>query len=123
MPNGVLRVVLGEAVPGARTLLLAVEAPHVDGFFCVTDSLAMGVLRGLADAGIRVPDQVKVIGFDNVTEGEFFIPSLSTVDRTTTAWPSAVDLLTRLIEQTEPAVRHEESVGGFSVVIRESTGG
>jgi DNA-binding LacI/PurR family transcriptional regulator len=95
-----------------------------DGVFCVNDSLAMGVLRGLADAGIRVPDDVKVIGFDNVEEGEFLIPSLSTVDPDHDGMAErAVELLVRRIEETEPATGHEESVGDFSVVIRESTGG
>jgi len=95
-----------------------------DGVFCITDSLAMGVLRGLADAGIRVPDQVKVIGFDNVSESEFFIPSLSTVDPDHDGMAErAVDLLIRRIEQTEPRARHHDFVGDFSLVVRESTGG
>lgn len=95
-----------------------------DGVFCVTDSLGMGMLRGLADAGIRVPGQVKVIGFDNVTESGFFIPSLSTVDPDHAGMAErAVDLLVRRIEQTGSGTDHEESVGGFSVVVRESTGG
>ncbi|MFF3334881.1 LacI family DNA-binding transcriptional regulator [Streptomyces sp. NPDC002888] len=95
-----------------------------DGVFCVNDSLAMGVLRGLADARIRVPDQVKVIGFDNVKESRFLIPSLSTVDPDHDGMAErAVDLLIRRIEQTKPPAGHAESVGDFSLVIRESTGG
>lgn len=95
-----------------------------DGVFCVTDSLAMGVLRGLADVGVRVPEQVKVIGFDNVAESAFFIPSLSTVDPDhNTMAERAVDLLTRRIEQAEPTTDREEFVSDFSLVIRESTGG
>lgn len=107
-----------------RAREMARDGLAFDGVFCVTDSLAMGVLRGLADAGIRVPDQVKVIGFDNVAESEFLVPSLSTVDPDHEAMADrAVDLLTRRIEQTEPAAGHEEFVGDFSLVIRESTGG
>ncbi|WP_373294979.1 substrate-binding domain-containing protein [Streptomyces fuscichromogenes] len=95
-----------------------------DGVFCITDSLAMGVLRGLADSGIPVPEQVKVIGFDNISESEFLIPSLSTVDPDHRSMAErAVDLLIRRVEQTEPAFGHEESVGEFTLVIRESTGG
>jgi DNA-binding LacI/PurR family transcriptional regulator len=95
-----------------------------DGVFCVNDSVAMGVLRGLADVRIRVPDQVKVIGFDNVKESEFLIPSLSTVDPDHDGMAErAVGLLIRRIEQTEPPEGHAESVGDFSLVIRESTGG
>jgi DNA-binding LacI/PurR family transcriptional regulator len=107
-----------------RAREMADSGLEFDGVFCVNDSLAMGVLRGLAEAGIRVPDEVKVIGFDNIVESEFFIPSLSTVDPDHDGMAErAVDLLIRRIEQTEPATRHEESVGDFSVVIRESTGG
>lgn len=95
-----------------------------DGVFCVTDSLAMGVLRGLTDAGIRAPDQVKVIGFDNVTESEYFIPSLSTIDPDHDGMAErAVDLLLKRIEQTEPPTGHQDFIGDFSLVIRESTGG
>jgi DNA-binding LacI/PurR family transcriptional regulator len=95
-----------------------------DGVFCVTDSLAMGVLRGLADTGVRVPDQVKVIGFDNVTESEYLIPSLSTVDPDHEGMAErAVDLLVRRIEGSEPPTRHQDVIGGFSLVVRESTGG
>jgi DNA-binding LacI/PurR family transcriptional regulator len=95
-----------------------------DGVFCVTDSLAMGVLRGLADARIQVPDQVKVIGFDNVTESEYFIPRLSTIDPDHDGMAErAVDLLIKRIEQTEFPTRHQDFIGDFSLVIRESTGG
>jgi DNA-binding LacI/PurR family transcriptional regulator len=103
---------------------MAESGLEFDGVFCVNDSLAMGVLRGLADAGIRVPDEVKVIGFDNIEESEFLIPSLSTVDPDHDGMAErAVELLVRRIEQTAPVTDHEESVGDFSVVIRESTGG
>jgi DNA-binding LacI/PurR family transcriptional regulator len=95
-----------------------------DGVFCVNDSVAMGVLRGLADARIRVPDQVKVIGFDNVKGSKFLIPSLSTVDPDhDTMAERAIDLLTRRIEEAEPGAEYQEFVSTFSVVIRESTGG
>ncbi|WP_079053829.1 LacI family DNA-binding transcriptional regulator [Streptomyces graminilatus] len=95
-----------------------------DGLFCVNDSLAMGALRGLASAGVRVPDQVKVIGFDNVKESEFLVPALSTIDPDHDAMAErAVHLLIRRIEETEPSTDHEEFFSSFSVVIRESTGG
>ncbi|MER5183483.1 LacI family DNA-binding transcriptional regulator [Streptomyces sp. NPDC002896] len=110
---------------GARRAREMVETGlDFDGVFCVTDTVAMGVLRGLADAGVRVPEQVKVIGFDNVQESEFLIPSLSTIDPDhDTMAQRAVDLLARRIQQNEPGADREEFVSPFSVVIRESTGG
>jgi DNA-binding LacI/PurR family transcriptional regulator len=95
-----------------------------DGVFCVTDTVAMGVLRGLADAGVRVPDHVKVIGFDNVEESEFLVPALSTIDPDHDMMARrAVDLLAGRIEQTGPSAGREEFIGHFSLVVRESTGG
>ncbi|MCW8382596.1 LacI family DNA-binding transcriptional regulator [Streptomyces justiciae] len=115
---------LGMRDGACRAREMADSGLDFDGVFCITDSLAMGVLRGLADTGIQAPDQVKVIGFDNVSESEFFIPSLSTVDPDHQGMAErAVDLLTRRIEQKKPAPDYEEFVGDFSLVIRESTGG
>ncbi|MFI8535572.1 LacI family DNA-binding transcriptional regulator [Streptomyces aquilus] len=95
-----------------------------DGVFCVTDTVAMGVLRGLADAGVRVPEQVKVMGFDDVPESGFLVPSLSTVDPDhDTMAERAVRLLVRRIERTGARPEPEEFVSRFSVVVRESTGG
>ncbi|MEU5888982.1 LacI family DNA-binding transcriptional regulator [Streptomyces sp. NPDC047461] len=115
---------LGMREGAQRAREMAESGLDFDGVFCVTDSLAMGVLRGLADAGIPVPDRVKVIGFDNVSESEFFIPSLSTVDPDHEGMAArAVDLLIRRIEQTGPTSRHQDFIGDFSLVVRESTGG
>lgn len=115
---------LGMREGAGRAREMAEGGLDFDGVFCVTDSLAMGVLRGLADVGIRAPDQVKVIGFDNVTESEFFIPSLSTIDPDHDGMAErAVDLLIRRIKQTDPPARHQDFIGDFSLVTRESTGG
>ncbi|MCK0117744.1 LacI family transcriptional regulator [Isoptericola sp. S6320L] len=51
-----------------------------DAVLAVTDTLAAGVLAGLAEAGLRVPDDVQVVGFDNLASSELTVPALSTVD-------------------------------------------
>ncbi|HMR47621.1 MAG TPA: LacI family DNA-binding transcriptional regulator [Arachnia sp.] len=55
------------------------EVPDVDGIFCATDWVAFGVLRGLADAGRRVPQDVRVVGFDDVPQAAFTVPALTSV--------------------------------------------
>ncbi|MFF3918129.1 LacI family DNA-binding transcriptional regulator [Streptomyces sp. NPDC001852] len=93
-----------------------------DGVFCVTDTVAMGVLRGLADAGVRVPERVKVIGFDNVDESAFLIPSLSTVDPDHELMAErAVALLVARLGSAGPPADQQEFVAPFSLVLREST--
>ncbi|MEO6114981.1 MAG: substrate-binding domain-containing protein [Pseudolysinimonas sp.] len=94
-----------------------------DGLFCITDTVAIGALRGLADEHISVPEAVKVIGFDNVREAAFTVPSLSSVDPDhATMAEKAVSLLARRIEDGGGS-GHEEYVSSYTVVRRESTAG
>ncbi len=47
---------------------------------CVNDFMAIGVLRELRERGLRVPEDVSVTGFDNITLSEFTVPALTTLD-------------------------------------------
>lgn len=79
-----------------RTLLR--ERPEVDGIVCGNDDLARGALQGLHGLGIRVPDQISVIGHDNILEAPLTTPPLTTIDpdkRTLAA--TVLDLLTERI--------------------------
>ena len=58
-------------------LLDAGEPPTA--VFCFNDLLALGAMRELLSRGLRVPDDVALIGFDDIEDGRFATPSLSTV--------------------------------------------
>ncbi|MEP6844227.1 MAG: LacI family DNA-binding transcriptional regulator [Pseudolysinimonas sp.] len=93
-----------------------------DGIFCVTDTVALGVIRGLADGGVRVPDDVLVVGFDNIDEAAFNVPSLSTIDPDHALMAkTAVDLLVRRIAEAGDRSTPIEFVSSYRVVEREST--
>ena len=47
--------------------------------FVANDQMALGVLRALREAGVRTPQDVAVVGFDDIPESEFFAPPLTTV--------------------------------------------
>ncbi len=101
---------------------LVASRRRFDGVFCVTDTVAIGVLRGLADAGVRVPSRVKVIGIDNIDEGAFTVPSLSSIDPDHDVMArTAVRLLVRRMEGGAPGKPRREFVSKFSVVARESS--
>ncbi|MGP3929135.1 LacI family DNA-binding transcriptional regulator [Nonomuraea sp. KM88] len=61
----------------AMAALLGADAP--DAVFCFNDALALGALRTLLSRGYRVPQDVMVMGFDDIEDGRFATPSLSTV--------------------------------------------
>ena len=53
--------------------------PEITAVFCANDHMALGLLRSLQQAGRRVPEDVSVIGFDDIPEAEYFGPPLTTV--------------------------------------------
>jgi DNA-binding LacI/PurR family transcriptional regulator len=91
-----------------------------DGVVAVTDTVAQGVLRGLADLGLRCPEDVRVIGFDDITVAEFMTPSLSTVNPGH-RWMAekAVELIAARLE--DPSRPPEVHTAPFELKIREST--
>lgn len=98
---------------------------EIDALFCLTDTMAFGALYALRRHGVRVPDDVAVMGFDDTEEARYTSPALSSVaqGRDETA-RTAVDLLVRRIEERRsgatPAPFGEYFVD-FRVVVREST--
>ncbi|KJY24963.1 substrate-binding domain-containing protein, partial [Streptomyces sp. NRRL S-495] len=53
--------------------------PDVTAVLAANDQLALGLLRALHEAGRRVPEDVSVVGFDDIPEAAFFVPPLTTV--------------------------------------------
>jgi LacI family transcriptional regulator, repressor for deo operon, udp, cdd, tsx, nupC, and nupG len=91
-----------------------------DALFCFSDLLALGALRALHDAGISVPEQVAVVGFDDIEDGRYGNPSLTTISPDKEAIArAAIDALVRRIGGDESeAVR---VLAPHRLVEREST--
>lgn len=67
-----------EAGRVAMLELLELSDPP-DALFCFNDLMAIGALRACAERGVAVPDDVAVAGFDDIMEGRYTTPSLTTV--------------------------------------------
>ena len=63
----------------AGTMKLLADGSKFTAVVAANDQLALGAVAALEDAGLRVPDQVSVTGFDDMPESRFFRPSLTTV--------------------------------------------
>ncbi len=64
---------------GAAVARRIADGERIDAVFCVTDEVAIGAMRALHDAGLRIPGDVAVAGFDDIPEGRFATPRLTTV--------------------------------------------
>lgn len=75
--------------------------------FAAGDVLAIGAIRALMDHGLKVPEDVSVMGVDGVAMGEFLVPRLSTIRQDVEAMARrSVELLLEAMEKNAPA-RHE----------------
>jgi DNA-binding LacI/PurR family transcriptional regulator len=52
---------------------------EITAIFAANDQMALGILRALDEAGRRVPDDISIVGFDDIPEARFFSPPLTTV--------------------------------------------
>ncbi|MEV4556192.1 LacI family DNA-binding transcriptional regulator [Kitasatospora sp. NPDC049285] len=90
--------------------------------FVANDHMALGVLRALGEADLRVPEDIAVAGFDDLPEAEYFSPPLSTVRQDFTAIGQAgIDLLLQRIEDPAAPTRHVTITP--ELIVRHSTGG
>ncbi len=61
------------------TLKLLERRARFTALFCFNDISAFGAVRALSSAGLRVPDDVSVVGFDDIWEASYHVPALTTI--------------------------------------------
>ena len=93
-----------------------------DGVVAFNDQIALGALRVMQEAGLRVPEDVAIIGFDDVDETAYTLPSLSTIDpgRDEIA-EVALRYLVGRIDGSDADVPPRDHLTAFRVHQREST--
>lgn len=93
-----------------------------DAFYCLNDGIGIGMLRGLADGGVHVPDDVLVIGFDGLSQGAYTVPTLTTIATDFKGMANtALTLLMRRIEHPDKDYFPQTVSVGYKLIEREST--
>ena len=88
------------------TRLLLEEHGKPEAIVCLNDAMAFGALNELMRRNIQVPQEVQVVGFDNVPDSEFTQPALTTIDPQIADYARhAVDMLIERIEGYSGAAR------------------
>lgn len=109
-----------ESGRAAMEPLLACDEPPT-AIFAASDVVAMGALWALRDRGLRVPEDVAVVGFDDIPAARFVTPALTTIRVPTfgLGW-SAAELLVRIIDRDPPKEIHV--ILETDLVVRDSCG-
>ena len=97
-----------------------------EAVFCANDQMAIGFIKAMREAHLRVPEDIAVVGFDDILIAAYMQPSLSTIGASRTEWgataaqvlirflendrsfPKPFRISTRLIERESSKVRHLE---------------
>lgn len=105
----------------AMRALLELRDPP-DAVFCFNDLLALGALRTLTEAGLKVPDDIAVIGFDDIEDGRYSSPTLSTIspDKDWLAEQAVSLLLERISGKTGDPTPRDLAVP-YTLEVRESS--
>jgi DNA-binding LacI/PurR family transcriptional regulator len=82
------------------TARLLAATPDVDGIFAASDLMALGAIQAIREAGLRVPEDVAVVGFDDIQVSASAIPPLTTVRQHTVLQGRAMVRL--LLSRTRP---------------------
>jgi DNA-binding LacI/PurR family transcriptional regulator len=106
----------------AMTHLLDLDEPP-DAVFCYSDLVALGAMHALAARGLRVPEDVAIVGYDDIEDGRYSNPTVTTIspDKRMIA-ETAVERLLKRIDNSTP-VPGLEIRAPHRLVVRESTVG
>lgn len=115
----------------AATKRLLARAPHLDALFAASDLTALGALKALRDAGKRIPEDVALVGFDDIEVAGFTAPPLTTVRQRTVLQGRAMVRLLLARVRPDLSANHLEGIPDLrgvnhlvlsvDMVMREST--
>jgi LacI family transcriptional regulator len=104
---------------------LWLQFPELDAVFACNDQMALGAMQAAYRLGKRLPQDLALVGFDNIPESQFFWPALTTVNQPLVELGErAVEALVQLIsaEQSDERLESAESVLLTpALIVRDST--
>jgi len=112
---------VGSGVEAGEKLLAARRDALPDAVVCANDQMAIGVLQAFAKAGVRVPEQMAVVGFDDIFPGSLYDPPLTTVHQPMRLLGERA--CTRLLSRiARPSLRPKVELLPTELVLRSSCG-
>ena len=90
--------------------------------FCCNDVMALGAISALTEKGLRVPDDMSIIGYDDIHASRFYAPPLTTIHQSKLRLGrQAVNILLERISQKDQGVQQYSRIDiGPELIIRKS---
>jgi LacI family transcriptional regulator len=104
----------------AAKKLLAMDPPP-DGIFCFNDPVAIGAMRAILDAGLRIPEDIAVVGCGNLPYSDFLRVPLTSVDQNSSEIGNLAAQLALTLVTSKTPMRPRTELTPPSLVVRAST--
>jgi DNA-binding LacI/PurR family transcriptional regulator len=96
------------------------RGPSFTALFSYNDLSAIGAIRAIREVGWRVPEDISVVGFDDIPDAEFYVPSLTTIRQPLAKMGEIAAQI--LVERLEGCESHPDQIAvAPELVVREST--
>jgi len=113
---------LEEGYEAMKRLLSFQNRP--DAVFAFNDMTAIGAMRAIAEAGLRIPQDIAIVGFDDLPVAAYIVPSLTTVKQPVDKMcGTGVSMLLDILDGKCPRDYYNRVVLELELVVRESCGG
>jgi LacI family transcriptional regulator len=111
----------GERGGYEATVKLLSSPQRPDGIFCFNDPVALGAMRALLDAGLRIPEDVAVVGCGNLSYSDFLRVPLSSVDQGSKKIGKAAAAMALKLAHNKTARRPKKELIPPHLVVRASS--
>jgi LacI family transcriptional regulator len=107
---------------GYETMHMLLQKKTIpDGVFCYNDPIAMGAMRAILDAGLRIPEDIAVVGCGNVLNADFLRVPLSTIDQDSTSIGTRAAELAMSLTTAKTTQRPKTHLTKPKLIIRASS--
>lgn len=97
------------------------HAPYPDGVFCYNDPIALGAMRAILDSGLRIPEDIAIVGCGNIVYADSLRVPLTSVDQQSETIGDRAGKLALACVESKVPLRPKKVLLEPKLVIRQST--
>jgi LacI family transcriptional regulator len=112
---------VGDEAGYAATVKLLAHKTRPDGIFCFNDPVALGTMRAIFDAGLRVPEDIAVVGCGNLSYSDFLRVPLTSVDQNSKMTGKIAATLALKLAESKTPLRLKSELVTPRLVVRASS--
>lgn len=111
----------GDKAAYDATMKLLAMKPRPDGIFCFNDPIALGTMKAILDSGLRIPEDIAVVGCGNVLYSDFLRVPLSTIDQNSQIIGERAAKLALAMASAKGSTRAKKELISPGLVVRASS--